>query len=542
MTIRTSLALLERIAALGAADRITRLLLADALVADGQIARAVEVATGLPFAKARLGGLAGEFAALGDAQRATWATRGRSAGAGMSRSAARRAWPASLVPLALAALLVGATLRLAELGAWSFWADEVASLNISAASIGRYLAPRAGLERAALLPFPARVAGPGRGRGVARLPSALAGVLALPLVWRIGASWGDEVAGVLAMGLLAVSPLHIWYSREVRMYVLACLFAVAAFYCTVACCAAAAAPCRGVCGRDAAGGLHRLCGAVVLGGAAGALPRSGPALRDRRCPGPQPSGSPRLVVALGFACYLPVFGAQIARGNLGFLGLRLAGFMPRLAPVGWPAPRLWPASAPGRSIGREGTLRTRTWIPWIVIVAFLALTLLAAVPRGFSVKRQLLVFWPFVVLAAAWALRRIKRRSVYAGVLVASLAATAVLLAAGPTEDWRGAAAYISTVAQPGDTIYAQSDLAGAALAYYYRGPAPIYAPGAGGVWPAPPPAPERGATAWLAANNHPALQNEVAALSARLSNWGQPETRAAFARFLRIIAYRTDS
>ena len=69
----TSLALLERIAAAGAADRITRLLLADALVADGQVARAVEVATGLPFAKARLGGLAGEFAALGDAQRATWA-------------------------------------------------------------------------------------------------------------------------------------------------------------------------------------------------------------------------------------------------------------------------------------------------------------------------------------------------------------------------------------------------------------------------------------------------------------------------------------
>ena len=70
---RTSLALLERIAALGAADRITRLLLADALVAEGQITRAVQVATGLPFAKARLSGLASDFAALGDAKRATWA-------------------------------------------------------------------------------------------------------------------------------------------------------------------------------------------------------------------------------------------------------------------------------------------------------------------------------------------------------------------------------------------------------------------------------------------------------------------------------------
>ncbi len=70
---RTSLALLERITALGASDRITRLLLADALVADGQIARAVQTATGLPFAKGRLAGLAGEFAAVGDTQRATWA-------------------------------------------------------------------------------------------------------------------------------------------------------------------------------------------------------------------------------------------------------------------------------------------------------------------------------------------------------------------------------------------------------------------------------------------------------------------------------------
>lgn len=69
----TSLALLERIAAQGASDRVTRLLLGDALVADGQIARAVRIVTGLPFAKGRLAGLAGDFQSQGDAQRATWA-------------------------------------------------------------------------------------------------------------------------------------------------------------------------------------------------------------------------------------------------------------------------------------------------------------------------------------------------------------------------------------------------------------------------------------------------------------------------------------
>jgi len=459
----------------------------------------------------------------------------------MSRSAARRAWPASLVPLALMALLVGAALRLTDLGAWSFWADEVASLNISAASTADILRHAQEFHPPLYYLLLHGWQGLAAGEAWQRLPSALAGILALPLIWRIGSSWGDEAAGVLAIGLLALSPLHVWYSREVRMYALASLFAVGAIFCTVRLL-------RGGSGRHAVGLAAATLLAIFTAYAAllfwAANLMLFPVLARRSGTGGAQVRNfwlAQAAVALGFACYLPVFGAQIATGNLGFLGLRLAGLMPRLAPV--VAGTAIVASLLAWHVLRvRKSAQTHAWIPWGVIVAFLALTLLAAVPRGFSVKRQLLVLWPFVVLAAAWALRQINRRSVYAGVLVASLAATAVLLAAGPTEDWRGAAAYISTAAQPGDTIYAQSDLAGAVLAYYYRGPAPIYAPGAAGVWPAPPPAPERGATAWLAANNHPALQNEVTALSARLSNWGQPETRAAFARFLRIIAYRTDS
>ena len=462
----------------------------------------------------------------------------------MSRSAARRAWPAALLPLALAALLVGAALRLAELGAWSFWADEVASLNISAASMADIWRRAQDLNAPLYYLFLHGWQGLAAGEAWQRLPSALAGVLALPLVWRIGASLGDEVAGVLAMGLLAVSPLHVWYSREVRMYVLACFFAVAAFYCYVCLL-------RGGGVRHAAGFAVATLLAVYTAYAAllfwAALLVVFPVLARRQGTGAAQVRAfwiAQLAVALGFAGYLTVFGAQIASGNLGFLGKRLAGFMPQLGPAlaGLTGAVLVAGLCVWKTHRAKGTLRASAWAPWIVILAFLALTLLAAVPRGFSVKRQLLVFWPFVVLAAAWALRRINLPGLYAGALVASLAATAALLAAGPAEDWRGAAAYIATVAQPGDTIYAQSDLAGAALAYYYRGPVPIYAPGLDGVWTAPPPAPERGATAWVVANDHPALQDEVAALSARLGIWGRPEIRAAFARFLRVIAYRTEA
>lgn len=461
----------------------------------------------------------------------------------MNGSAASSLRPARLLPLVLAVLLVGAALRLANLGAWSFWVDEVASLNISAASAADIFRHAQEFHPPLYYLLLHGWQGLAAGEAWQRLPSALAGVLAMGLIWRIGASWGDEAMGVLALGLLAVSPLHIWYSREARMYALACLFALAAAFC-------AARLLRGRDSRYAIGLAAATLLAIFTAYSAllfwVALLAIFPLLAHRLGTGiPQVRAFwfAQLAVVLGFACYLPVFRAQLATGNLGFLGWRLAGLMPELG-LGLAGAALL------AGLGAWQFLRARTTIragaarsaPWAIVAAFLAFTLLAAVPRGFSIKRQLLVFWPFAVLAAAWALRRINRRSVSAGLLVASLGAAAALLAAGPFEDWRGAAAYISTVAQPGDRIYAQSDLAGAALAFYFNGPAPIYTPGAGGVWPSPLPAPDRGTTAWFVANLHPAVQAEVAALSTRLNTWGHPEVRAAFARFLRVIAYHNDT
>lgn len=69
-----SLALMERLAATGADDRLTRLLYADALVANGQVARAVAQVDGLPFARSRLLGQAWEYGVLNDPQRAAWAS------------------------------------------------------------------------------------------------------------------------------------------------------------------------------------------------------------------------------------------------------------------------------------------------------------------------------------------------------------------------------------------------------------------------------------------------------------------------------------
>jgi mannosyltransferase len=55
-----------------------------------------------------------------------------------------------------------------------------------------------------------------------RLFSVVWGVASVPLMYRVGALIGGAGVGRLSALLLAVSPFHIWYSQEARMYTLVC--------------------------------------------------------------------------------------------------------------------------------------------------------------------------------------------------------------------------------------------------------------------------------------------------------------------------------
>ncbi len=54
----------------------------------------------------------------------------------------------------------------------------------------------------------------------ARWPALLAGVLGVALIWRVGRAWAGPRAGSAAALLLALNPLHIWYSQEASFYTL----------------------------------------------------------------------------------------------------------------------------------------------------------------------------------------------------------------------------------------------------------------------------------------------------------------------------------
>ncbi|MCL5958339.1 MAG: glycosyltransferase family 39 protein [Chloroflexi bacterium] len=60
-----------------------------------------------------------------------------------------------------------------------------------------------------------------------RFVSVVAGTLSVPLIARLGTRIFDRRIGFVAAALLVISPFHIWYSQEARMYALVCLLAIA---------------------------------------------------------------------------------------------------------------------------------------------------------------------------------------------------------------------------------------------------------------------------------------------------------------------------
>lgn len=66
-----------------------------------------------------------------------------------------------------------------------------------------------------------------------RFPSALAGLLAVLAMYKVGSLLFGRGVGLTASLILALSPFHIQYSQEARVYSLMALLALVSFYCFV---------------------------------------------------------------------------------------------------------------------------------------------------------------------------------------------------------------------------------------------------------------------------------------------------------------------
>jgi hypothetical protein len=120
---------------------------------------------------------------------------------------------------ALLIVLLGSSLRFYNLGGDSLWYDEILTANVARSGYEAISHVRSHpplfylLTRAAIDVL-------GESEFALRLPSAIAGILALPLVAVLGRTLGRPRAGLWASLLLTLSPFHLRYSQEGRHYAL----------------------------------------------------------------------------------------------------------------------------------------------------------------------------------------------------------------------------------------------------------------------------------------------------------------------------------
>ncbi|KPJ89561.1 MAG: hypothetical protein AMS18_12365 [Gemmatimonas sp. SG8_17] len=128
--------------------------------------------------------------------------------------------------LVVAVLVLAATpVRLVNLGALSFYADEETSaMPARSLAEGNGALMPSGMEYRRALPLTWLNAAAARFLGVEndvayRLPTALLGILTVPLLFLAGRSFGAGRAAFFAALLLAFSEWHLVFSRQARMYV-----------------------------------------------------------------------------------------------------------------------------------------------------------------------------------------------------------------------------------------------------------------------------------------------------------------------------------
>ena len=125
--------------------------------------------------------------------------------------------------------LIGVALRLYRIGDWSFWIDEI--ITVQAAQ---------GLTAWDVTQYPAFLAFVGAAMGIlgtsewsARLVPALVGVVTIPSLYLIARRMFDAKVALVAVLLPALSPWHIYWSQNARFYTIVLLLfttALFAFY------------------------------------------------------------------------------------------------------------------------------------------------------------------------------------------------------------------------------------------------------------------------------------------------------------------------
>lgn len=404
----------------------------------------------------------------------------------MHRTIAGTATAAALATIVVAGLI----LRLHHLGTESLWLDEAFSITIADSTIDYILETTSEDVHPPLYYFFlygwVQVLGATEWAG--RLYSVAMSAALLITVFALGSRLEGRRVGLVAAGLLAVSPFQVEYAQEARMYAMLALVATLASYCLWRVFEACGVS---ISGDDRRRSHSATWWAVAYAAFASMLPYiqvhgwfvlaahgcavTLEAIRRGRAVEPIAIRwiGAMLAVAAAFLVWLPTFALQVRQVQNAFWipppgrddvlapfeayagSDRLLGLLGALAVIGvalaWRRPAH--ASSPGHP--RPLTLL----LPWLVCPILLPFGLSFVGSSIFLPKYTIAASVPFALLAAFGLSRLHRWWHIAAGAVVVALVVSLSLSVLGGyygnvrKDQWREAVREVERLAQPGDTV-----------------------------------------------------------------------------------------
>jgi uncharacterized membrane protein len=315
---------------------------------------------------------------------------------------------------------------------------------------------------------------------VARLPSALASIVNLALVYVLSRRLGlTTSAARWALLLMAFAPVDIWYAQEARMYALVATAALGfAIALTIESWVGTVFAAMAI-----AVGLYVDFTMVALSAVIAGLWCVRWWTVDRRL---SRLGAVALALMMGWTAFFAEWrhlGEVLRRIDTVPLlvnlrrtfGLRVTPGMPAVVTVLMISGAL-AATGAGWWRALRSPAFTRAW-GWLAWIAFVGATIAFAVPRGYSAKQFLATGWPFVVMALAWSLTDgltiLKSRAFTSTrdfrlpVALAVSVSAAIVTVATPRADWRAAVSHLNQRAPRIDAVWLDPSWNATPYAFY---------------------------------------------------------------------------
>ena len=390
--------------------------------------------------------------------------------------------------LLVLAVVVALTLRLVALGRKSLWLDEAVTLRIAAGDVSDIVSARGDPHPPLYYLLMHYWTGLGQSEFVARLPSALAGAAAIPLLYWLVREWKSQWSAIASAWFLAVAPLHVWYSQEARMYALVCTLGLASTL------AYAVAVRRGsllawvVWSLVTVTGLYTQYSMLLIVFAQVALF----GLLRRRSSARQGTLWPALLALLAVSIlFLPqarIFVKQLVLSGghggpwyyrslqllLAEWGIAISLTQVYTAVISIGVIALTAAGIAAWTLrSRIGWLRASAGLTVAAVAAYLLILIASAVPRGLGLKRQGLILLPYVLAGIVAAISGYRYRThLLVGLVAVTLPLTGYVVMAQEQEPWRDVARYLEQQAEPQDIIMVSAPYMQEPLGYYYHGEA----------------------------------------------------------------------